>query len=66
MLRCKLAGMDIQGVLILLVVPCIIAVGVWALFLLGDFLGVQWYVSAVAILLIGRYFTHILLSLVTS
>jgi hypothetical protein len=32
-----------------------IAVVVWVLFLLGAFLGVQWYVSAVAILLIGRF-----------
>lgn len=32
-----------------------IAVAVWVLFLVGSSLGVQWYVSAVAILLIGRY-----------
>jgi hypothetical protein len=32
-----------------------IAVAVWGLFLLGDHLGVPWYVSAVAILLIGRF-----------
>lgn len=33
----------------------VIAVSVWALFLLGSFLGVPWYVSAVAILLIGYF-----------
>jgi hypothetical protein len=37
------------------VVPVAIAVGVWLLFMLGTALGVEWYVSAVAILLIGRY-----------
>jgi hypothetical protein len=33
----------------------LIAICVWVLFLLGGYLGVQWYVSAVAILLIGRF-----------
>jgi hypothetical protein len=32
-----------------------IAVAVWGLFQLGAFIGVQWYVSAVAILLIGKF-----------
>ena len=32
-----------------------IALAVWGLFQLGSFLGVQWYVSAVAILLIGKF-----------
>ncbi len=33
----------------------VICVIVWALFLLGSFLGLPWYVSAVAILLMGRF-----------
>lgn len=40
---------------ICLVACVLIAVFVWALFLLGNYLGVQWYVSAVAILLMGRF-----------
>ena len=32
-----------------------IALAVWGLFLLGDYIGVPWYVSAVSILLIGRF-----------
>jgi len=32
-----------------------IAIAVWGLFQLGAFLGMQWYVSAVAILLMGRF-----------
>lgn len=32
-----------------------IVVAVWALFQLGAFIGVQWYVSAVAILLVGNF-----------
>lgn len=49
-------GMEIVRILLSFVAICVvIAVGVWAMFLLGSFLGVQWYVSAVAILLVGYF-----------
>jgi hypothetical protein len=41
--------------LLLFLAGCaIIAVSVWAIFLLGAYLSQPWYVSAVAILLMGR------------
>ena len=51
--------MDIAPLIIILICAGI-AVAVWALFLLGKFLGVEWYVSAVAILLIGRFLLAVL------
>ncbi len=47
--------MDFDHFVIVSAICVGIAVAVWGLFLLGAFLGVQWYVSAVAILLIGRF-----------
>jgi len=44
----------LESVVVLLSSACI-AVLVWALFLLGSVIGVQWYVSGVAILLIGQF-----------
>jgi hypothetical protein len=39
-----------------IIIGCVvIAVVVWALFLLGDFLKIPWYVSATAILLMFRF-----------
>lgn len=47
--------MEFLQFLAVVAICCAIAVSVWALFLLGAFLGVQWYVSAVAIILIGEF-----------
>ena len=49
-------------VVVFAVVFSIIAAAVWALFQLGNFLGLQWYVSAVAILLKGHFLTSSLFS----
>ena len=46
---------EIPPVLGVLIACAIIPLAVYGLFLLGDKLGLKWYVSAVSILLIGRF-----------
>ena len=50
-----LSNMTFDRFVIIAAICLGIAVAVWGLFELGSFLGVQWYVSAVVILLIGRF-----------
>ncbi len=45
----------LRGFALYVGVPAVIAIVVKLLFMLGATLGVEWYVSAVAILLMGRY-----------
>jgi hypothetical protein len=51
--------MTLYGIVVA-VICAVIPAAVYALFAVGGFLGVQWYVSAVSILLMGRFIMGVL------